>query len=30
LLESADKMIKNSYGKYLAKIGLKKPRKQAN
>ena len=30
LLESADRMIKNSYGKYLAKIGLKKPRKQAN
>lgn len=30
LLEAADKMIKNSYGKYLAKIGLKKPRKQAN
>ena len=30
LLESADKMIKNSYGKYLAKIGLKTPRKQAN
>jgi glucose-1-phosphate thymidylyltransferase len=30
LLESADKMIKNSYGRYLAKIGLKKPRKQAN
>ena len=30
LLEAADKMIKNSYGKYLAKVGLKKPRKQAN
>lgn len=30
LLESADRMIKNSYGRYLAKIGLKKPRKQAN
>lgn len=30
LLEAADKMIKNSYGRYLAKIGLKKPRKQAN
>lgn len=30
LLEAADKMIKNSYGKYLAKIGLKKSRKQAN
>lgn len=30
LLEAANKMIKNSYGKYLAKIGLKKPRKQAN
>ena len=30
LLEAADKMIKNSYGKYLAKIGLKKPRKLAN
>lgn len=30
LLDSADRMIKNSYGRYLAKIGLKKPRKQAN
>lgn len=30
ILESAQKMIKNSYGKYLAKIGLKKPRKLAN
>ena len=30
LLESADKMIKNSYGKYLAKIALKKPKKLAN
>ena len=30
LLESADKMIKNSYGKYLAKIGMKKPRKLLN
>jgi glucose-1-phosphate thymidylyltransferase len=30
LLESADKMIKNPYGKYLAKVGLKKPKKQAN
>ena len=30
LLESADSMIKNPYGKYLAKVGLKKPRKQAN
>lgn len=27
LLESAQKMIKNSYGKYLAKIGLKIPKK---
>lgn len=30
LLESAQKMIKNTYGKYLAKIALKKPRKLAN
>ena len=30
LLEAADKMIKNSYGKYLAKIALKKPRKLVN
>lgn len=30
LLESADKMIKNSYGKYLAKIALKKPKKLPN
>lgn len=30
LLVSADKMIKNSYGKYLIKVCLKKPRKQAN
>lgn len=30
LFEAADKMIKNSYGKYLAKIALKKPRKLLN
>lgn len=30
ILESAQKMIKNSYGKYLAKIGLKRPRKLLN
>ena len=30
LMKSADKMIKNSYGKYLAKLALKKPRKPVN
>lgn len=30
LLFAAKKMIKNSYGKYLAKIGMKKPKKLAN